>query len=254
MIKCIKPVLLFLCSVAIASCEVQRKCNSCGIVTHGFRDYNLSSHDLTLPQYQRDWKVWYWDSCVIQEAATVYINEDANNIETWHTGVQYYTYIDLRSRSFYRYSSFSDTARMIKCCYTQADSTEVGGGWNFYYHPAPQKKKEISFIADTIIEGVSYKRAIDVKNNHNSFEESKFSRTLYFDCSRKGSMFTIDYNLSQIANCPLVRIDYFPNDKKEDLMPMSLIEFVSDSLSKSEIDVFKAWKKNAEKFPVKAQL
>lgn len=96
-----------------------------GVVTRGYRMVDTNTNTTVIPKYTRDWKVWYCDSIVIQEAAIVYINEDAQGVETWSSGVDYYTYIDLRSRTYFRYSSLSDTARIIKCCYTQPDSVDV---------------------------------------------------------------------------------------------------------------------------------
>ena len=248
-------VLLFFTNMAIGllSCEAQNEYLKSGVVIHGYRRIDLKTNEVSIPEYHRDWKVWYMDSLIVQEAGHVHINEDTNGVETWYSDVLYYTFIDLRTRSFYRYSSFSDTATMIKCCYTQADSVPVGGGWDFYYHPAPKKVINTLPMPDTIINNKVYKRACSSVNpSEGSSSESEVRKIYYFDCSRKNSMFTIDYNISKLADhCPLVRIDYLPYKGGSKYMNISFIDFMADSLTGNEIKVFNAWKKNMKEKPVK---
>lgn len=238
---------------AFPSCEAQNEYLKSGVVIHGYRQIDLKTNEVSIPKYERDWKVWYMDSLIIQEAVRVNINEDAYGVETWYSDVLYYTFIDLRTRSFYRYSSFSDTATMIKCCYTQADSVPVGGGWNFYYHPAPKKIMNKLPMSDTIIDNKVYKRACSSpSSSEGNSPENEVRKIYYFDCSRKNSMFTINYNISKLFdNCPLVRIDYLPDKSGDNFMAMTFIDFLADSLTENEVKVFNAWKKNMKEKPVK---
>lgn len=248
-------VLLFFTNMAIGllSCEAQNEYLKSGVVIHGYRQIDLKTNEVSIPEYHRDWKVWYMDCLIIQEAGLVHINEDTNSIETWYSDVLYYTFIDLRTRSFYRYSSFSDTATMIKCCYTQADSVPVGGGWNFYYHPAPKKVINTLPMSDTIIDNKVYKRAFSSPNSsEDSSSEREVRKIYYFDCSRENSMFTINYNISKLFdNCPLVRIEYLPNKSEDNFMAISFVEFLADTLTENEIKVFNVWKEKSKKFPLR---
>jgi hypothetical protein len=72
----------------------------------------------------------------------------------------------------------------------------------------------------------------------------------YFDCARKGTMFTINRQLSQIVNCPLVKLQTQPSEKYKSAIAGE-IEFTSDKLSTEELRIFNAWEKNAKKYLAK---
>ncbi|HET9433559.1 MAG TPA: hypothetical protein VFO37_07365, partial [Chitinophagaceae bacterium] len=59
-----------------------------------------------------------------------------------------------------------------------------------------------------------------------------------------------DENLAKKLGCPVVRIDHLPSPEYP--MPISSeIHFLRDSLTKEEIKIFEAWKKNMKKNPIK---
>jgi len=191
-----------------------------------------------------DKKVWYMGNKVIMEIRSTSIN-DSLGIITVKRPFQYYLFIDRNSKSFYHYSSFSDTARILYS-YTQPDSAELQGkgGWRFYAKNYI-KYTDLLSIADTTIKNIKYKR---IKYTE-QVGKYRILTIGYLRCDKKGSIFQIDGNITEQIGCPMVRTDQVRNN--EILYPTSEeIVFIRDSLSTGEKKVFDAWEKNLKKYPV----
>ncbi len=78
----------------------------------------------------KDIKVWYKDSLVILQSLLINI-ENENGIRKSNVVVDHYIFLDLKTRSFYEYKNFSDTAKFTKK-YTQPDSVLIPSCWSFY--------------------------------------------------------------------------------------------------------------------------
>lgn len=158
----------------------------------------------------------------------------------------HYLFIDLKSKSFYQFTSFSDTANLIKK-YTQADSIGISGGWNFYYpYDGLTRTEPVEQMADTAVSGILYQRYKVVKKAKN---EPDLVHVAYLRCDRKGTMFHYNKLFTAKIGCPMTRIDSY-NVPAGKTSVSSEINFIRDSLTKEEERIFNAWRKYAEANPV----
>jgi hypothetical protein len=229
------------------SCSSTKPYSNCGVVV-----LSLNRFDTTEKVYKHnekywpDKKVWYKDSFIIQRIPTLSMSRIGNNV-TREVGVKCYTFIDLGSKSFYEYSSFSDTATLLRK-YTQPDSVDLEGGWNFWRSIKVNLREDLLPLMDTIINGINNKR---VRFRIGDTKTQSLNEYIgYFRCDKKGSLFQLNKKLSEEIGCPLVRVD-------EVLTPQSpigyseLIEFVSSELTSEESKVIIAWQRYAKENPVR---
>lgn len=239
------PAILFTaCLLALSHCKPVRALSNAGTVLLKLRRYDTATNQYTMPTVIPDMKVWYKDSMVIEEIKAVHIHT-IDSVTTIDTPVAYYVFIDLPTRAFYHYSSFSDTATLIES-YVQDDSLQIRGigGWPFYRtidlnivgKPAPMK--------DTIMEGVRFNRMKFTQRNSGAPAEL----VGYFRCDRKGTFFQFHQNVGRQIGCPMVRTDFLPHSGNY-FPASSEIIFVHDKLSHQEQKVFEAWKRNARTKP-----
>lgn len=194
-----------------------------------------------------DWpenKIWYKDSCTIQQLTGINLEQDKDGRFRRKVLINGYLFINLRTKSFYEYSSFSDTAQ-VKRQYTQPDSVDIDGGWNFY------NQKDIgsniyTALSDTTMDGIEYRRY-----QFNKMWGNKDHSTIgYLRCDRTGSLFEFGQATGQKLGCPIVRLDDFivkPGQNRSS----ARIDFLRDNLTAEELKVFAAWEKNARKNPVR---
>lgn len=209
-------------------------------------------YDSLTKQYTReimftDMKVWYKGKLFIEEIKTVETHRDTNGITTRKTPLAYYLFMDRNSKSFYHYSSFSDTAKILDK-YILPDTAMMRslGGWAFYRNWDINIAGSMKILTDTVIDKVAYKR-VELPIISNGFLVTIIA---YQRCDRKGSIFQFDKNLGKKLGCPVMRIDDLPSPEYP--IPISSeINFLRDSLTKEEIKIFEAWKKNMKKNPIK---
>jgi len=232
----------------LVSCHIAKKCSNCGEIILKNRFYNDRTNTYVKSEaFGEDIPIWYKDDLSIQKIMRLYINIDTNSIETRKLVVDRYTFIDRRTKSFYHYHSFSDTAR-FDSVYTLPDSVPIIG-WNYYYThhlPFTEPPKE---LPDTTINDLDYKR-IKLINTIKINDSTTFKRIsiCYFRCGIK-TMFSLDTRLSEKMGCPMVWYQSLPNS--QDRFPLSMeIEFVANKLNAEELKVFAAWEKNEKLHPV----
>lgn len=239
-------ILFFLISILIVSCTSQNTLTKGGAILHTIRFYDSLTQQYTNEIVFPDMNVWYKNELFIEEIKTVETYRDTNGITTRKTPIAYYLFIDRNSKSFYHYSSFSDTARIIDK-YMLPDTAVMRGlgGWPFYRNWDTNIAGPLKTLTDTIINKVIYGR-VQLPIISNGFLVTIIA---YQRCDRIGSVFQIDKNLGNKLGCPVTRVDYLPSSA--DPTPLSEeISFLRDSLSKEELNVFKAWEKNIKKYPV----
>jgi hypothetical protein len=229
------------------SCSAQKTCLNCGSVLFKTRIFNSQTKEFETAKYSRDRMLWYKDSLIIAELFRVNIVEDPYGQEKWDAVVYGYTFIDLRTRSFYDYASFSDTARILDK-YVQPDTGRVKGGWNFFDDRVVIYRENMESLPDTIIEGITYKRVKSFNVFKTENGEEKVLQFGYFRCDKRNSFFFVDRLLSKQLGCPLIRDDYINVAKQ--IWLSHKIEFLNKKLTSEEIKVFNAWEQNAKKNPV----
>lgn len=239
-------IALFLSSLIHFSlcCSAQSDYANCGVVISRVKFLDTISQEYISSQiYWPDHKIWYKDSLVIEEIPGIYIKRNTTGQEWRKIEVLHYTFIDLRSWSFYNYNTFSDTAKVIKR-YTQPDSLNVPGGSTFYVpRDVPVTEPPID-LSDTLIGRTLYRRVKFINKANNTVMIG------YLRCDKRGTLFQYYKLYGKMSGCPLVRIDDLPTSQYP--IPTSAqVEFVSDTLTAYELKVFSAWERNAINNPVK---
>ncbi|HMK25077.1 MAG TPA: hypothetical protein VK483_03540 [Chitinophagaceae bacterium] len=249
-----KVSILLYVAFLLVSCVSHRKISTSGVVVYSHKFYDPAIKDyVRQPTFIPGIKIWYKDSMVIEEIPRIYINTDTNGHVMRYVNPYFYTFIDLPTRSFYDFSTFSDTSKIIKK-YTQPDSLGVAGGWNFYSPFELPKAAPPVELPDTLMEGINYKRLRLFYYYQRSGELEKFMVEWigFFRCDKKGTMFRLDSTYSKMIGCPLVRSEWQPS--KQEKFPVSVqIEYIRDSLTPEELRVFKAWGKKAKMDPVQKE-
>jgi hypothetical protein len=244
-------LLIFFCSIVTISCSLPVKISKSGVVVSRIKFYEPTFKKyISSESFAPDTKIWFKDSIVIVRAMKISISMNSDSIETRKVDVSYYTYVDLTKMLFYRYTNFSDTAKIIES-YTESQSDSIfwNVNWKFYKRNDIAYTEPIEEMADTLINKKTYKRLRLTSKSINENDEFKVIIT-YFDCTKKGTMFQYDKHLSEQVGCPMVSFEGQPTVKNPN--PISFeIEFVTDKLTEEELKVFSAWEKNVKKYPVK---
>jgi hypothetical protein len=160
---------------------------------------------------------------------------------TTTTAVEHYLFINLRSKTFYEYANFSDTARILNK-YSQPDSAELpgAGGWRFYAQRPIKLAETPQKLTDTQVNHIIYQR---YKLTRAEITSPRSFLIAYLRCDMKHTMFRFYKDLSDQLGCPIVRIEILPS--RENPTPTSThLEFVANQLTPSEIGIFDAWVKN----------
>lgn len=236
--------LFFLISIVIASCSSQKKLTKAGVIHYTIKFYDTLSHQYVNELVFPDMYIWYKDHLVVEEIKTAETYRDTNGT-TRKTSVAYYLFIDRNSRSFYHYSSLSDTAKIIDR-YILPDTAMMRGlgGWAFYRNSDMTITGDLKKLNDTLINDIVYKRNYIPVNSNNFLVDI----IAYERCDIIDTVFVLDKSLSNKLGCPVTRIDYLPSSI--DPTPISSeINFLRDSLTQKELKVFDAWEKNIKKYP-----
>lgn len=249
MIRCsILYIIFIFCSLYFCGCYTTTTANiKSGIISYHKTIFDTSTNKFEDRDLIPPTRICYKDSIIIQPSFSIEFL-DYNGYEKGKTNIDHYSYIDLKTRAVYDYSSFSDTAKFIKK-YILPDSVNLSGGWSFW-------RKGLSFFSDsshslpdTIINQVSYQRVINKRVYADSIKgNTTYINLGYIRCDKKQMLFHIDRTYDDSHDCPIVRFEYmvtgYPWMKYE-------IEFVKESLSKEEMKVFATWEKYAKNNPVK---
>lgn len=189
--------------------------------------------------YTSERKIWFKDSVIVQPALEVNFVEFKGKEEVTLIKV-HYSYLDLRSKTVYDYSSFSDTAKILRA-YILHDTANLPGCWSFWKENFRIFSDNPKELADTVINNITYKRIIK------KFAEKNITIG-YLRCDKKGMIFHLDKNYDLKHDCPIVRFEYiYPGQSwiKNEIL------FVSDKLTDKEAKIFKKWEQYAKENPVK---
>lgn len=221
-----------------------------GYLTKSFRLQYPDSDELIVPDYSYDTKIWYMADFVIENNPLIQIRETANT-ELWRAEDLYFTFVDLAYRNYFRYASFSDTAKLLQCCYTTTDSLGIEFGWNFFYCNDIRPKNDSVLLPDTTISSVQFKRVGYYKNDTTGIK--KMSSIYYLNTHRKDTTFTLSHPLTHQYQHPVTRIDYFLKNKatNKEFRLIEQINFERDTLTVFEKKIFKKWVQFSQKNPVK---
>jgi hypothetical protein len=249
-------IILYVFAISNFACYSLKPGKNCGSVLLKHRMLNLQTGEFVLPAFERDRKVWYMDSLVIGEGAHVDIENDKNGKLIWKTYVGEYTFIDLRTKSYYEYLTFSDTAKIVDS-YSEAKEGGNKRGWKFFSTTILFPPEKTGNLSDTVIDKISYKRiktidSVSVPNlkGQNGIDSTQIQiRIGYLRCDLPILIFSMDKNVEKRSGCQVVRFDQIAPSNQSVISTQ--IEFLIQSLTNEEIKVFGAWKKNLAKYPIK---
>ena len=204
--KLLLITILLIIQIFLSACKAQ-VCYNCGVVTYKAIDKNENDTQFKLLKYTREAKIFYKKDFFIEEKSAVEINKNAENIETWRSYIQAYVFVDIERRTFYEYSSFSDTAKILKF-YKVPDDKVQDLGWDYLGTKHTKLEESASKTSDTIMNGILYKR---IKNETVSFSPKAELRNIivgYLRCDKKGFPLSFETALSKQIGCPVMQIDF----------------------------------------------
>ena len=230
---------------AFISCGPQKVLKKEGFIQVRFRNYDSVERTYTKEAFFSDRNIWYKDDIVVQEIRIIK-DTDSSGVFKREKPIAYYLFIDRASKSFFNYSSFNDTAKVLDK-YSQPDTAAIKGlgGWAFYKDHDMGIVGSLESLPDTSIYNYVHKRYQVILKASNNLRPSVF----YLRCDKKGTVFQFDRALSEKLGCPIVRIDFLPSHLNPTPVSSEIV-FLRDSLTKEEQKVFKAWEKNLKKYPV----
>ena len=222
-----------------------------GSAIYRYRAYDSVSNDFILSMDIPDATIKYRDSLVIEESKKVRLTtiHMGNQVkETRETFTDNYVFIDRRSKAFYEYRHFSDTAALLRKYY-QPDSVSVDGGWNFYAYHDEMPVDSMWSLPDTTIQGITYRRMGSIKIAKTDTGDYRTFCTAYLRCDLHNAPVTIDRGFSERVGCPLVRLDFLSVSGPKRGYSFQ-VEYVPGHLSRKDTVVFNAWEKRALFDPV----
>lgn len=208
------------------------------------KDFRSDGVETSQPEVVISEKIWYQDSCAIETVSGLFINSDSKGT-TQEVKIMFYRFSDLLTRSAYDYYSFSDTSKLIrKYDYTDT-SLHLHGGWGFYYKRKWVHNGEPEPLEDTVINNSTYKRLLLRRGE----KQKENIAVCYFRCDKSTKVFIMDSLLSERIGCPLTRV-YNYAISGMGLNFSTEIEFLSDTFTQAEQNVFDTWAKYAKDNPV----
>lgn len=238
------------------SCNGDERKVISGSVLYKFQVFDKETKSFIKAIIPGDRKAWFSDSLVIWEGSHLDIETDSTGKQTHKSYVGEYMFCDLRTRSFYEYLNFSDSAK-ITDMYLQPDTGNNKRGWNFFADKTNFKEEILEHIPDTVINGITYKRircaeVFDLTDPEHIklFGKKYFQITIgYLRPDLKGLVFSLDKIIEKKTGYPVVRIDNIaPNNN---IYTIAEVKLLSDTLTDEEKRVFKAWYNNAKNNPIK---
>lgn len=218
-------------------------------INEGYAFRNSMSYDSIKKEYvlNRQLKYIFKDSSLIvgRDQLNRYTNMVTGETRTWMEVIGY-TYIDLRTKSFFLYTTLTDTAT-ITDSYLQPAEGRPKGGWGFF-KKAGRLAEGFIWLNDTAINGVVYKRTKSFYPWEPGGTDTSWHEVYFFDCNNK----TPFLNVGQASNGPengvITRTE--SHIYRNGLRLREEIEVVLMKLTAEEEKVFAAWKRNASQHPV----
>lgn len=223
----------------------------CGVLTSSLKIYDSVLGKYRLSNNDRDGLYYYRDSLGIEEQIILQSRSTNGVLDTSYSEIYYYKFSDLKSNTEIHFKTFTDTATPIKMFKIIPD-TIIKSAWMYYGYDKPiDPETSASILADTIIDGIKYKRILTY-STHKIGNKIDTSFTLHYaNCNSKLPMFQYNIRLSKkYANgCPIQMLDQYWYSTSMKLR--FKLDFFRGSLTTQEHKVFDAWEKYAKKHPIK---
>lgn len=223
-----------------ASGNAQQNCQNCGVIYSRVRVFNPELNDYVPPKYGMDVRRLFYDSISISERYEIVSNVDSKNHETWQRRVIGYVFWDLRTWSFYYYENFSDTARFL-WSKREPERRSKKGSNNLERLRIPHKS---ILLSDTVLDGTRCGRLRGLW-----FEkgDTVLVATMYYVSEKDRPIEPLNKTIVNGQRVSVIREDDFDVASKR--KAYSSADVVSHNLTKEELEVFAAWKRNLQKYP-----
>jgi len=200
--------------------------------------YDKKQLPLLVPVFIDNLKIWYYDSCAIEEINVFHIDRDTAGNTKKKEVTDHFAFLNFAKQSLQYYKTFSDTAKYYKS-FNGFDAFSKDAGWNFNKIDSVEYSEMPAAMTDTTINQMTYRRIKfrSVKGN------SEIVSIGYFLCDARNRFFTIDQVYSQRMGCPMVKCFLFPTARNHSPQSVEIL-FLSDSLTSQEKKVIAAWKAN----------
>lgn len=232
--------LIFLPLIFI-SCLSKSQVSTKGIVQKITHLYNGDGK----PTFTHYLKVWFKDSIAIEEITGVNTVTRNDTVISITYPLQFCRYVNLKTKTLYDYKHFSDTAKIFHKA-ALPDSLWTDAGWSFYTDKAPVIKDTPAPLCDTMVANVLYKRAKFCFSWHDPQKDYIIG---YFRYDLENRMFSLENAYCRKSNCTLMKYYNYRTGMSKPFGSKEIV-YLSDALSKEQLNVFAAWEKNEKENPV----
>ncbi|RZJ99558.1 MAG: hypothetical protein EOO46_22490 [Flavobacterium sp.] len=197
-----------------------------------------------MPRYENDAKIFFYDSMIISERYRIVINEDAKGKEISRVKVIGYTFKDYRQKTFTNYPSFSATAR--KFLFRDETIEDLQNDAKRFFNVKAKQYEHTLSLPDTVIDGTKCSRMLrfGIEDGDTTVVD-----TFYYMPEAQSPLAYMDKLEIGNKRYSVIRMDTFHVFKG--IKGFSTINVVSNNLTREQIKVFAAWKRNAEKSNLK---
>lgn len=236
-------VLILLCLSGFSS-NAQQNCKGCGSFYRIDRMFKPELNTYIVPRYMEDVKRLFYDSMMIMPRHRTVINYDTKGQQVQRVDVIGYTLVDYRKKTFTNYGSFSDTARRLYLGdegygnLGDAASRFLNTKGKTYEHSIP--------LTDTVLDGIKCSR---IKGFFIEKGDTILSEILYYVSETERPIAYMGKVNIGNKKYSFIRMDHY--DYGSGIRGYSAITNLSHNLTREEIKVFEAWRRNAAKFEVK---
>lgn len=213
----------------------------------------VSPNPAFVPIESVDDTLWFRNDFFIQQLRATSASFINDKLISYSKYTLCYVLVDTKNQQYYEFSSFSDTAKIIRTYRNPDTVSGIHSTALRYYHKDTTFNVDKAIpLKDTLINNISFKRFM----LYDSVEKNDYQQTLqikivYLDCRRKGRFpFSSQSNYYQKQKgCPIVRKDII----KPEVGGYFYYEYVllNNSLTLHENKVFDAWEKYAKDHPLK---
>jgi len=181
-------------------------------------------------------KIWFKDSCVVYEILNSVNTDNGSGVEKHSYEILKYVFLDLKTMRCQDYLSFSDTAIALNNYILRSGETVA---WGFFSDAKPRYQDLLSFISDSTMNGIVYKRARAVERN--SDWELIY---VYYLRSLKSNIFSMNKHLEiDQPGYKTTRLDII--DPRSNKVTTIEIEIIKEQLDSKEERILDRWNDNA---------
>lgn len=235
--------VLFLMVILALGGKAQQNCQDCGSGYFRDRLFKPELNRYVLGKYERDTRFLFFDSMMIVERHRIEIENDrTTNKEKWRRIVIGYKFVDFRSQTFYEYRHLSDTARILKA--NRHPYGQLGGGG--MYFGDPRQPHRSTPLPDTVLNSEKCHRLKGIYF-HNG--DTSLIETMYYVEEAERPLAYHGKTIINGKRYSFIRLET-TNLIPTKLKSYSVMDITSRNLTKKELRVFAAWKRNADRHPV----